>query len=589
VSKKNPPIWFAEPTVTVNPCTKGSECVAEAVDFPAKNEFWNADTLVLRLAGAANEVLAVQLYVEKCAGQVDSIRIKGIEDLELSVFLHVSVPHKDRFYDDALVPLPNQGMAAAARVIATQAPQVADRQRQGFFLEIYVPRGTPAGERQASLLLNVAGKDICISVALTIYDFELPDRTDCVADINNYGSAPATGFDGLSSGDDFPRFLNIERAYFRMAREHRALFHLLPFSQSGRVEENYAPRLAGAGRNRRIVDWQPFDKHWGPYLDGSAFKGVRGGEQPVENLYLPINLNWPAFFEKFGTPGYEMELKLVLTEMAQHFRERGWTETNFEVYFNHKVSWKYFAWDIDETFYQRDRYIILLLARMVNQVAKDFPEIKIINRIDSSDLYSDCAREDEGREIQSWVVHRNLHSLDPEASKLLRDNGQAVWFYGGSSQLTAPNRLDSLRWPWMAWGRETDGFCWWCGTIWGTWEDVAAGDSHCFYPGEPFGIEGPLASLRLKVLHRAMQDCAYLQLLTDMTGSRTAAHQCIAGTIGCRDREDWFQRQEKMEVAQDEIQSSTSSSQPWNTAPRAAWIQAREALAQAIEAKGSQS
>ncbi len=583
MSTRNPPIWFAEPTVTVDPCAKAVECVKEAADFPARNESWDAGSSLLRLAGAANEVLAVQLYVEKRAGRVDSIRLEGADDLELSVLQHVAVPHEGRFYDDALVPLPNVGMADAARSITRRAPRVKGRRRQGFFIEVYIPKGTAAGRRELSLVLNVGGEDIRVKVALTVYGFELPDSTSCVADINNYGTAPATGFDGLDSGEGFERFLEIERAYFRMAREHRALFHLLPFSQSGRVEENYAPVLAGAGRDRRVVDWGPFDRHWGPYLDGSAFKGVRGGERPVENLYLPVNLNWPAFFEKFGTPGYELEFKKVLGEMAAHFREKGWTETSFEVYFNHKVSWKYYPWDMDETFYKRDKPVLLQLARMVNEVARDFPEVKLVNRIDSSNIYPECARGDEGREIQLWVVNRSLHSLEPEANEILRANGQKVWFYGGSGLLSAPDRLDSLRWPWMSWGRETDGLCWWCGTLWGNWENVEPGGSHCFYPGKRFDIEGPLASLRLKVLHRAMQDHAYLQMLTERTGSRAAADECIARTVGCRDREGWYQSQERREVAHDEIQTTSSSDRSWNTAPRSAWIEARAELAEAIE------
>ncbi len=583
MATKRPPVWFAEPVVAVDPCALQPDCTGQGSDFPARNELWDADSSVLQLTGAANEVLGFQLYFEKKAGRPESIRLEGADDLKLSVAQHLAVPHEGRHYDDALVPVDGGELADASRSIARRAPRVKGRRRRGFFIEIQIPKGTEAGRRELSLVLKAGGEERRIKVVLKVYGFELPDSTSCVGDINNYGAAPATGFDGLDPGGDLERFLNIERAYFRMAREHRASFHLLPFSQSGRVEENYAPVLAGAGRTRRVVDWEPFDRHWGPYLDGSAFDGTRGGPQPIDHIYLPVNLNWPAFFEKFGTPGYDLEFKSVLREMAAHFREKGWTHTKFEAYFNHKVSWKYYPWDIDETFYQRDRFILTKMARLVNEVAAEFPEVKLVNRIDSSNIYAECARGEEGRQIQLWVVSRNLHSLDPEANDILRANGQEVWFYGGSSLLAAPDRLDSLRWPWMSWGRQTDGFCWWCGTLWGSWEEAAPGGSHCFYPGERFGIEGPLASLRLKVLHRGMQDHAYLQLLGERTGSRSAADACVAQALGCREREDWYQRKEGREVAHDEIQTHSSTEKPWNTAPRSAWIDARTALAEAIE------
>ena len=53
-------------------------------------------------------------------------------------------------------------------------------------------------------------------------------------------------------------------AYFRMARDHRMLFHLLPYSQSGRLGNGYAPVLEGRGKNRKVTDWSPYDRTWGP-------------------------------------------------------------------------------------------------------------------------------------------------------------------------------------------------------------------------------------------------------------------------------------------------------------------------------------
>ncbi|MDD4891856.1 MAG: DUF4091 domain-containing protein, partial [Phycisphaerae bacterium] len=164
-----------------------------------------------------------------------------------------------------------------------------------------------------------------------------------------------------------------------------------------------------------------------------------------------------------------------------------------------------------------------------------------------------------------------------------RGKGQKVWFYGGAGPIAAADRLDNRRWAWIAWGRETDGFCWWNAFGWGNWDKVDVGNNHCIYPGARFGIEGPLASLRLKVLHRGMQDHALLTLLTSKTGSRQAADEIVGRTIGARGREDWYQREEAVEAGGADILTTSKTARAWNTAAASAWQAARAELATAIE------
>jgi len=88
------------------------------------------------------------------------------------------------------------------------------------------------------------------------------------------------------------------------------------------------------------------------------------------------------------------------------------------------------------------------------------------------------------------------------------------------------------------------------------------------------------------VLRRGMQDHAYLTLLDRKTGSRAAADAIVGRTVGAKDREDWYQRGEGAEAGGADIQTTSRTEKPWNTAPRAAWLSARAELARAIEKKG---
>ncbi len=579
---KVPPVWCADLLVPVDICSAPDAVnPIEPADFSLRNDIWDGPAGTVRLAGAAGEVLDFQLVLEKSAGPLEAVRLEGADGCSLALGQMVAVPVDGRLLDDPVVPVDPARAGEQFPAVAKAAPRVAGRRRQCFLVEIAIARGARPGLREAALVLKAGGSELRLKLALTVHGFELPEAPTCVADLNAYSRSPGAGYEG--AGVEGERYRAVEREHFRMAREHLGLFHLLPYGHSGRIEDGYAPKLSGRGRNRRVADWTPFDTHWGGYLDGSAFKGCRGGERPVEYLYLPVNLNWPAYFENFGSPGYEVEFRSVLGEMTRHFAERGWTRTRFEVFFNHKTRWKYFPWDMDEIRYDRDNYATISFAKMATDAVKGAPQVKFVNRIDSSWIFDKSARTELADVINLWVVNRNSQSEAPDESALLREKGQAIWPYGGAAHIAAANRLDSLRWPWLAWGREVDGFVWWNALGWGSWEAAGPGNNHCLYPGARFGLAGPLASMRLKVLRRGMQEHAYLTLLGAKTGSRLAADEIVGRTIGAKSREDWYQRGEGAEAGGADIQATSRTQKPWNTAPRPAWSAARAELARAIE------
>ncbi len=577
MASRQPVVWAADLLVPVSPSGGQTDATRAGRDFPKANDIWNGDESTVTLAGAANEVVAFQLVLEKRAGRLASIKVDG-GDIQASLFQNVPVGNEHGYFDDCLVPTDGDGDAVAA--VSRRGPNVPDRKRQTFTVELYIPHGTPAGDREIPVVIDT-GDEHRVTVRLKVYGFELPDKATCTADLNNYSTAPASGYkDALA---DRKRFARLTHAFFRRAREHRAHYHLLPYAQSGRMAWDYAPRLEGRGRSRRVADWHPFDDCWGPLLDGSAFEGVRGWDGPVEYLYLPVNANWPAYFEKYGRPGFWFEYSKVIGEIADHIAERGWMDTKFEVFFNHKTRWKYFPWDMDEIRFERDNQATIDFAKAATAAVSHQPSIQVINRIDSSWVFDKSARSEIGDCVQLWVVNRGSHSESPDEVELLRGKGQEVWFYGGAGAIAAEDRLDSLRWPWLAWGRETDGFCWWNGTqSGGSLDSVGAGTNFAIYPGSHFDLENPLPSLRLKVLHRGMQDHAYLTILTETAG-RAAADKVIEQTIGCRDREDWYQRDEGSEVGGADIQDASQTAKPWNTATREAYAAARAAVAEAIE------
>jgi hypothetical protein len=99
-----------------------------------------------------------------------------------------------------------------------------------------------------------------------------------------------------------------------------------------------------------------FDERYGPYFDGSAFKGLPRDGVPLAHLYWPHHENWPlpineyyayqgqdrgplarragpeqAFAEEYGKA-----FGAMVREFATHAASKGWSRTQFQVFLNNK-------------------------------------------------------------------------------------------------------------------------------------------------------------------------------------------------------------------------------------------------------------
>ena len=86
-----------------------------------------------------------------------------------------------------------------------------------------------------------------------------------------------------------------------------------------------------------------------------------------------------------------------------------------------------------------------------------------------------------------------------------------MWTYGGTPPVTEPSShitLDILR----AWMQGVDGFVRWQTAAAGAdpWFQSDGGGEALVYPGDRFGLAGPLPSIRLKLERNALQDLALL-------------------------------------------------------------------------------
>jgi len=429
------------------------------------------------------------------------------------------LPKTKNYYPDALVPIASQYQST----LPDPDNRINKQTAQAFWVDIWIPAGATPGNYRVQAVLKADGKASIVPIEVKVLAAQVPADDAVAMDHNTYGTSwLATDYPSLaaSAGPDFftsDRFFELIQAYHRVFYENRGVFHQLGYGHGGKVGPEFAPRLEGSGKNKHIVDWSLYDRHFGPLLDGSAFAKTHFGPRPIQLVYLPINPEWPASFLWWGEPGYEKEFVNVVSEMERHFREKGWTNTRFEMFFNHKKRYKAFPWDGDEARFPNDSSYMLEYDRLLKLAVPSASPVKFVFRADSSWTLTRQAKELAGV-VNFWVCGQGELAYQPEVARMLKERGDTVWTYGGIPVLTEPSShitLQVLR-PWM-WG--IDGFVHWLATAPGPdpWFAFQGGGETLIYPGDRFGIGGPLPSIRLKLQRNAVQD---LTLLNEFRGTQ---------------------------------------------------------------------
>ena len=507
-----------------------NEAPAQSISLTVPRKAYASFHLVASASPTAKFRLAEVAFPAKTGVQVDVFR----------EWFHY-VPAAKQYFPDALIPVHLPHMFAVADV----ENQIPGQSAQAFWVDLWIPGSVTPGNYKTKFVLSSGSKSSSVLIRLRVLAATVPDDDAVVMDHNSYGTgwfsdqyprlAERVGPNFLES-PDADRLIH---AYHRIFYEHRGTFHQLGYGHAGKVSPSFAPVLAGDGKNRHIIDWTRFDRHYRPLLDGSAFVSSRRGAKPIPFTYLPVNPEWPASYEHWGEAGYEREFSNVLAEMDQHFRERGWTNTRFEMFFNHKKRYKGFDWDGDEQRFAGDYEYLKVYRRLLNTAIPHSP-VRYVFRADVSWTMEQQWNELAGV-INFWVCGGGMFSWYPQAPALLRSRGDIIWTYGGTPSVAKPSSyiaLDVAR----AWIQGVDGFVRWLTTSPGPdpWFHFAGGEEALVYPGDRFGIDGPIPSIRLKLERNAVQDVALLNSLAHTAEARLRLADGLAQAFNHTKAKDWW-------------------------------------------------
>jgi hypothetical protein len=440
-----------------------------------------------------------------------------------------------RLIPDMLIP---QGAVPFA--IPLNPEYHKDQTAGAFWIDLFVPEGTAAGDYTGTI--TAGGQDF--GLELEVFDIVTPAESKIVADMNNYADCVSRYSKKLAANPERYRdgsLFAYERKLAFMSREHRTLFHQLPYMHSGHIYEGYAPILEGEGKDMRVQCWDLFDEHYGPYLDGSAFKGSRVSERPIEYLYSPFHLLWPASYEKFGQKGYRTEYRRILAEFVRHFEDKGWTETLYEIILNNKKDYRFVPYTSDEIWYEHDEESIDIYWDVIKDVYNS-TKAQFKFRIDDSNHYGNHYDHRFSDYCDIFVAGQAMFSWYPESVPVMKNKGNKIIVYGGILKQIQEPMLGTGAWPFYCFMTQCDGFCAWNATAFGDYLNTPLqnGAQAVYYPGEAFGLDEPMPSLRLKYLRNAMQ---LNDIAMTVNGTRFAPrfHPIINKHFGKAHMDDWWQ------------------------------------------------
>jgi hypothetical protein len=285
-----------------------------------------------------------------------------------------------------------------------------------------------------------------------------------------------------------------------------------------------------------LVGWELFDRHYGPLLSGSAFASppagmtaARRGAAPVWGVYTPLNPDWPASYLWWGQKGYEVEFTRCVAQFDAHLRGLAAPGSRIEFFLNHKKRYRWFEWDGDEPKYAKDFVYHEEMIRMWESAVAGSP-LDWVYRMDASWQMRN--------QFAALAGHRNFwvcggfHKWYPHELADVTARGEIVWWYNGTPPVDAPSS-SILSLVYETWGRCLGGNCQWLTNDAGAdpWFDCDGARTGTLYPGERFGIAGPIPSARLKILRNGIQDIDLLDSAAAEAGTTERVRSELATSV----------------------------------------------------------
>ena len=491
-----------------------------------------AGTGGLKRVNAAAGPLMLKRGKAISAAQITLFREHYVEVRKLSP-KSKSVPG---WYPDALIPFldPSTSKAPVRARFAAAPFDIAPDSNQPLWVDVLTPRDATPGEYRGTIMISAEGiKPHRVPIKLTVWDFALPDTPSMRthfgdADVNPLVSRPPQIAAWRSLDEAGQRAL--QKAYAEMVAAHRICPPIPPFLMPNvNVDGSIDPQSTHAAL-----------KQWIERFHIAGF--------PIRFLGMD-GRGW------LGDPlGADLKRNaLYVSSMYAYLRDNHWD----------KLAYVYV---VDEPNSVQAFNDVRARARFVHDVA---PGLKVL-----------CTKQPQVRNralgslVGSVDIWAPLWPLFQEGAARERlAAGEEIWSYtalcqGSPHEDTPFWELDfpllNYRIPmWINWRFGITGLLYWSTTNWVSTRDVWTNpltyddqynmEGSLLYPGVDAGVQGLVASIRLKEIREGLEDYEYLRLLAELRG-RAAAERVVKRIA--RSWQDWDTEPRHLLEARTEIAAS---------------------------------
>lgn len=470
----------------------------------AKGEYESVQLIMTAKENVQSYVVAVSELSDGKGNVIKSENIQVYNVKYIEVAEHsTKQPNDDLgWYPDALLPFD--------KAIEYGENKISAGENQSIWFTIKTACDLVAGEYTGAVTLIIDGESMQIPLIVTVWDYLVPQETHVKTDL-------VIGSNGLmhGEGDYTPQMY---RKYVERVIEYRC------------------------GPHRLIQDMNP------SYVEGADFvKAVRELTTPDKPYLSTIMLPVYAYYDGINEPLYFRYLDALADACIEdniNYLERAAVYCGF---IDEPHNWG--NWD------------------QVNRVCRRFEELKKIAAEKFVDRTKESALRDEvvksilqlGNFVTAYFDERltdvvnwcpeffNFTTADKRASYM--KEGNTIWWYGCGSGENMPSYaidhvlLDARVMNWMQFDYGFTGSLYWEAVMYYKWVWCQeshvnlvynidcykeafrcaknAGDGFLFYPGKPYGIDGPVDSIRLQMIRDGIEDYEtlwYLEKLYNEAG-----------------------------------------------------------------------
>jgi hypothetical protein len=411
------------------------------------------------------------------------------------------------WYPDALIPFldPSTGKPPVRARFAAAPFDIAPGSNQPLWVDVLTPRDATPGEYRGTIMISAEGiKPHRVPIKLTVWDFALPDTPSMRthfgdADVNPLVSRPPQIAVWRSLDEAGQRAL--QTAYAELVAAHRICPPIPPFLM---------PNVNADG----TIDPQSTHAALKQWIERFHITGF-----PIRFLGMD-GRGW------LGDPlGADRKRNaLYLSSMYAYLRDNHWD----------KLAYVYV---VDEPNSVQAYNDVRARAGFVHEVAL---ALKVL-----------CTKQPQVRNrawgslVGSVDIWAPLWPMFQEAAAKERlAAGEEIWSYtalcqGSPHDDTPFWELDlpllNYRIPmWISWHFGITGLLYWSTTNWASTRDVWTNpltyenqynmEGSLLYPGVDAGVQGLVASIRLKEIREGLEDYEYLRLLAERRGRAAAEH-----------------------------------------------------------------